>query len=102
VADVYILKHIIHDWYDDTCEKILGNIRRSMPDNARVLIVDAVIQPGNDPHPAKILDLEMLIAPGGVERTAQEFETLLGNSGFRLDRIIPTHSPVSIVEASKA
>jgi hypothetical protein len=102
VADAYILKHIIHDWYDDTCEKILGNIRRSMPDGARLLIVDSVIPPGNDPHPGKILDLEMLIAPGGVERTAEEFETLLTNSGFQLDRIIPTQSPVSIVEASKA
>lgn len=102
VADAYILKHIIHDWYDDGCEKILGCIRRSMPDHARVLIVDSVIPPGNDPHPGKILDLEMLIAPGGIERTAGEFETLLKNSGFRLDRIIPTASPVSIVEASKA
>ena len=102
VADAYIMKHIIHDWYDDNCEKILGNIRRSMPDDGRVLIVDSVIPPGNDPHPGKILDLEMLISPGGVERTAAEFETLLTNSGFKLNRIIPTQSPVSIVEAVKA
>lgn len=102
VADAYMLKHIIHDWYDDNCEKILGCIRRSMPDDGRVLIVDAVIPPGNEPHPGKILDLEMLIAPGGVERTASEFETLLSNSGFRVTKIIPTHSPVSIVEAVKA
>ncbi len=101
VADAYIMKHIIHDWYDDSCEKILGCIRRVMPDDGRVLIVDSVIPPGNDPHPGKILDLEMLIAPGGVERTAGEFETLLSNSGFRLNRIVPTHSPVSIVEAVK-
>ena len=101
-ADAYILKHIIHDWYDDNCEKILGCIRRSMPDNGRVLIVDSVIPAGNDPHPGKLLDLEMLVAPGGVERTAAEFETLLTNSGFRLSRIIPTPSPVSIVEAFKA
>ncbi|MFN0279846.1 MAG: methyltransferase [Pyrinomonadaceae bacterium] len=101
-ADAYIMKHIIHDWYDDNCEKIFGCIRRSMPDDARVLIVDAVIPPGNDPHPGKLLDLEMLISPGGVERTAAEFETLLTNSGFRLNRIIPTPSPVSIVEALKA
>jgi hypothetical protein len=67
VADAYILKHIIHDWYDDNCEKILGGIRRSMPDDGRVLIVDSVIPAGNDPHPGKLLDLEMLIAPGGVE-----------------------------------
>ena len=100
-ADAYIMKHIIHEWYDDNCEKILGCRRRSMPDDGRVLIVDAVIPPGNDPNPGKILDLEMLIAPGGVERTASEFETLLENSGFRMARIIPTQSPVSIVEAVK-
>jgi len=101
-ADAYILKHIIHDWYDDNCEKILGCIHRSMPEGGRVLLVDAVIPTGNVPHPGKWLDLEMLIAPGGVERTAAEFETLLNNSGFRLSSIIPTQSPVSIVEAFKA
>jgi hypothetical protein len=73
-----------------------------MPDHGKVLIVDSVIPPGNDPHPGKWLDLEMLVAPGGVERTAAEFETLLNNSGFKLSRIIPTPSPVSIVEAVKA
>jgi len=101
VADAYVLKHIIHDWDDDKCETILGNIRRSMPDDGRVLIIDAVIPPGDEPHPGKLLDLEMLIAPGGLERTAAEFETLLRNSGFELTRIVPTHSPVSIIEAKK-
>lgn len=101
VADAYILKHIIHDWDDDKCEIILGSIRRSMPDDGRVLIVDAVIPPGNEPHPGKLLDLEMLIAPGGLERTAAEFETLLKNSGLELTRIVPTQSPVSIIEGRK-
>ena len=102
VADAYIMKHIIHDWDDAKCEKILGNIRRSMPDDARVLIVDSVIPPGNDPHPGKMLDLEMLVAPGGLERTEAEFRTLLKNSGFEMTRIVPTASPVSVVEARKA
>ncbi len=101
-ADIYMLKHIIHDWYDDTNQKILGNIRASMPADAKVLIIDAVVPEGNVPHPSKFLDLEMLISPGGVERTASEFDTLLTNSGFKLTRIIPTPSPVSIVEAVKA
>ncbi|MEO7538490.1 MAG: methyltransferase, partial [Pyrinomonadaceae bacterium] len=101
-ADAYMLKHIIHDWDDDKCETILGNIRRSMPDDGRVLIIDAVIPPGDQPHPGKLLDLEMLIAPGGLERTAAEFESLLKNSGLELTRIVPTHSPVSIIEGRKA
>ncbi len=102
VADVYVLKHIIHDWYDDIDQTILRNIRRSMPDHAKVLIIDAVVPDGNVPHFSKILDLEMLISPGGMERTASEFETLLTGSGFRMTRIIPTPSPVSIIEAMKA
>ena len=101
-ADAYMLKHIIHDWYDDTNEMILGNIRKHMPDDGRVLIMDSVIPPGNQPHLKKVLDIEMLIAPGGVERTAQEFEALLNNSGFRLSRIIDTPAPISIIEGVKA
>ena len=101
VADIYILKHIIHDWYDDKCERILGNIRASMPDGARVLIIDAVVPPPGVPHFSKFLDLEMLMLPGGMERDAEQFESLLTNSGFKLTRIIPTPSPISIVEAKK-
>jgi hypothetical protein len=101
-ADVYLLKHIIHDWYDPTSEGILRNIRKHMSDDGRVLIIDGVIPPGNEPHLKKVLDIEMMISPGGVERTAEEFERLLNNSGFRLNRIIPTASPDSIVEAVKA
>ncbi|MBK9152937.1 MAG: methyltransferase [Chloracidobacterium sp.] len=101
-ADVYMLKHIIHDWYDDKCEKILGNIRESMPDDAKVLVIDAVLPPPGEPHFSKFLDLEMLMLPGGMERTADEFESLLKNSGFKMTRIIPTPSPVGIVEAVKA
>lgn len=101
-ADIYMLKHIIHDWYDDKCRQILGNIRNSMPDGARVLVLDAVIPPGNIPHPGKILDLEMLISPGGMERTAEQFDALLTSAGFRVTQIIPTMSPVGVVEAVKA
>ncbi|HYJ90204.1 MAG TPA: methyltransferase, partial [Pyrinomonadaceae bacterium] len=101
-ADIYMLKHIIHDWYEDHCQKILQNIRSSMPNDAKVLIIDAVIPEGNEPHFGKILDLEMLLSPGGVERTPTEFAELLADSGFRLTQIIPTPSPVSIVEAVKA
>ncbi len=100
-ADVYLLKHIIHDWYDDTNERILGNIRDSMPEGAKVLIIDAVISEDNSPHFGKIIDLEMLVSPGGMERTESEFAELLTNSGFALNRVIPTKSPVSIIEAVK-
>jgi hypothetical protein len=101
-ADVYVLKHIIHDWYEDKCQQILRNIRDVMPEDGKILIVEAVIPEGNGPHMGKIIDLEMLVSPGGVERTADEFKRLLEDSGLKLNRIIETPSPMSIVEAVKA
>lgn len=65
-------------------------------------IIDAVVPGPGEQHFSKFLDLEMLMLPGGKERTAEEFESLLDKSGFKLNRIIPTPSPVSIVEAVKA
>jgi hypothetical protein len=100
-ADVYFMKHIIHDWYDDKNVKILNNIRRSMPYDAKVLIIDTIIPEGDEPHFGKIMDLEMLLTPGGKERTPDEFEGLLNAAGFRMTRIIPTRSLVGIVEAVK-
>src|SRR5262245_9668380 len=101
-ADIYLLKPIIHDWYEDKCQTILENIRANMPDDGKVLIIEAVIPEGNDPHFGKIIDLEMLVSPGGVERTPSEFEKLLADSGFKMTRIIPTMGPMSIIEAVKA
>ena len=72
-----------------------------MPEDAKILILDAVLPEGSEPHFGKIMDMEMLVSPGGIERTAAEFETLLDDSGLKLNRIIPTQSMISIVEAVK-
>jgi SAM-dependent methyltransferase len=101
-ADAYIMKYIIHDWDDDLCLKILGNCRRAMAPNGRVLVVDAVIPPGNDPHWGKLLDINMLVGPGGRERTRSEFAQLFARAGLKVTRIIPTASPLSIVEGVSA
>lgn len=101
-ADIYLLKHIIHDWDDERNGKILGNIRASMPASAKVLIIDAVLSDRNVPDLGKVIDIEMLMLPGGMERTSSEFASLLEASGFRMTRIIPTMGPMSIVEAVKA
>ncbi len=100
-ADAYIMKHIIHDWDDEHCITILKNIFASMHGDGKVLIVETVVPDGNEPHYSKLLDLEMLVSPGGAERTAEEYRELLAQAGFRLTRIIPTKSPFSIVEAFK-
>jgi hypothetical protein len=100
--DAYIMKHIIHDWPDDVCVKILTGCRKGVNPGGKLLVADSVIQPGNDPDFGKILDLEMLLLPGGRERTEQQFRDLFAASGWRLHRVIPTASPVSIVEGVPA
>lgn len=100
-ADAYMMKFIIHDWDDERSLKILRNIHRDSAPNARLLLFEMVVPAGNEPHFSKIQDLEMLVSPGGVERTEQEYRELLGQAGFELRRIIPTQSPFSIVEAFK-
>jgi DNA-binding Lrp family transcriptional regulator len=101
-ADAYIMKHIIHDWDDERSIKILKSIYAAMKTNGKVLIVEAVLPEGNEPHYGKLLDLEMLTSPGGAERTAEEYRALLAQAGFKLTRIVATKSPFSIVEAVKA
>lgn len=101
-ADAYIMKYILHDWDDDRCTKILENCRRAMAPNGRVLVVDTVIPPGNDPHWGKLLDITMLVGPGGRERTRSEFVPLFARAGLKLKRIIPTACALSIVEGVAA
>jgi hypothetical protein len=99
-ADAYLLKHIIHDWGDEACRAILGQIRSAMAPGGRVLIVEPVIPPGNDPFPGKLLDINMLVmTDGGRERSASEYALLLESAGLSLQRIHPTPAAVSVVEA---
>jgi len=101
-GDGYILKHIIPDWNDEKSLTILTNIHRACSGKARVLVIDAVLAPGNEPHLAKWLDLEMLLLPGGRERTQEEFAKLFERAGFRLTQVLPTKSPVCVIEAEMA
>jgi O-methyltransferase domain/Dimerisation domain len=101
-ADAYIMKHIIHDWPDDQCLKILKACRSGVNSGGKLLVVDCVIQPGCDFSPAKFLDLQMLIFPGGCERTEKQFGELFAAAGWRLTRILPTASMESIVEGVAA
>jgi hypothetical protein len=98
-GDAYILSHVIHDWNEEQCLTILGHCRTAMKPDAKLLIVEMVIPAGDEMHPSKLLDLTMLVMPGGQERTEAEYATLLDKAGFRLTRVVPTASPVSVVEA---
>ena len=98
-GDAYIMKHIIHDWDDQRALAILANIRRAMKPGARIILLETIVLPANQPDFGRILDLEMLLMPGGRERTEQEFRTLFAHAGFPQVRIIPTQSPLSVIEA---
>lgn len=100
-ADAYLLRHILHDWNDDQAAKILHSIHQAMRPGARVLVVESVILPGNEPSFAKLLDLAMLLIPGGAERTEDEYRRLYESAGFRLSRIVPTTADVCVIEGVK-
>lgn len=102
-ADAIIMKHIIHDWDDHSATTILQSCHRALGPKGKLLIADAVVPTGNTPHFGKLLDLEMLaLTPRGRERTQAEFTSLLRGAGFRMTRVVPTASPLSIVEAVTA
>ena len=97
-ADAYQMRHIIHDWYDPQAAQILENCRRVIPPHGRLLVIEAVIEPGNEPSFGKFADLIMLVFPGGLERTEEQFRQLYAKAGFELTSITPTASPVCVVE----
>ena len=101
-GDAYLLSHVIHDWSEEQCLTILGHCRAAMRPDSRLLIVETVLPEGNAPHQGKLQDLVMLVFPGGQERTEAEYAALLGKAGFRLRRVVPTTSVVSVVEAVPA
>jgi len=98
-ADVYTIRHIIHDWQDEESIRILSNVRQAMKPGSKLLVLEAVVPEGNEPHFSKMADMAMMLWPHGLERTADEFRALLAASGFELVGITPTHSPVSVIEA---
>ncbi|WP_224487974.1 acetylserotonin O-methyltransferase [Robertkochia flava] len=97
-GDAYILRHIVHDWDDTSAVKILSNCAKAMKPDGKVLVVEAVIPSGNDPHPYKWLDLTMLLI-GGRERTEKQFREIFDAAGLQLSRIIPITPLVNVVEA---
>jgi O-methyltransferase domain/Dimerisation domain len=101
-GDVYLLSHIIHDWSEAQCLSILGNCRRAMNPDSRLLIIEMVLPSGDAPHLGKMLDIVMLAIPGGQERTEREYCVLLDKAGFQLKRVVPTKSAVSVIEAVPA
>ncbi len=97
-GDAYQMRHIIHDWTDEQCHTILGHIRKVIPKQGRLLVIEMVIKSRNEYQPAKWLDLNMLVLPGGRERTEAEYRDMYARAGFRLERVLPTPTEVSVIE----
>jgi hypothetical protein len=98
-GDAYLMKNIIHDWADEPALQLLRNIRAVIPPDGKLLLAEAVIDDSPAPHLGKLLDIEMIAFVGGKERTEQEFGDLLSKAGFALKRVVPTASPLSLLEA---
>jgi len=98
-CDAYLMKHIIHDWDDELASKLLTNCRNAMEVGATLLLIEMVVDESDEPSFAKILDIEMLLMPGGKERTELEYSELFENCGFKLLKVHQTPSPMNIIEA---
>jgi hypothetical protein len=98
-ADTYLMSSVIHDWDDEHAIRILRNCQRSMGRHSRVVMLEFVVPTGEKASFSTVLDLNMLVMNGGCERTADEFRELAHAAGLRLTRVIPTLSPLSVIEA---
>jgi hypothetical protein len=100
-GDAYIMKHVIHDWDDHRALQILKSCHSALSDKrqGKIILCEFVISPGNQPNISKWIDIEMLMLPGGRERTEEEFTQLLRHAGFRLSRLIHMKSSMCLIEA---
>jgi hypothetical protein len=101
-GDLYILKNILHDWDDEKCILILKNIQNAMQEGSKLLIIETIIKNDNNYSFGKMIDILMLLGTeNGRERTIGEFRNILNNSGFKINKVIPTVAPFSLIECAK-
>ena len=100
-GDLYVARRVLHGWDDEQAAAILHNLRAAMHENSRLLIIESVLAPGNEPSWGKMLDLQQLVlSDGGRERTQAEYETLLNEVGLGIQRVIKTTSATQLIEAT--
>jgi SAM-dependent methyltransferase len=101
-GDVYVMKSVLHGWTDEQTVDILRGIRAGLRPGGKLLLVERVVPAGDTPHASKAFDFAMLVMAGGQERTGAEYGDLLGAAGFQVERLVPTGSVLTIVEAVPA
>jgi predicted transcriptional regulator len=102
-ADLYIMKMILHDWNDDECKQILSNINKSSSNKSKVFIIEHIVPDSATPHFSKLFDIHMMCATSGMERTIEEYQSILNQSGWKY---VQTHYPrsktIGVIEGAKA
>jgi O-methyltransferase domain len=102
-GDAYLLRHVMHDFDEDDCRRILVNVRRAMAPQARVLVLEAPVALTPTPGPGRWLDLHMMLLANGRERSLNDYARLFADAGLRLARTLPTQHPaMTVIEAVAA
>jgi hypothetical protein len=97
-GDLYLLKHIVHDWDDERATRILRNCHLAGGPGSRLVLVERVLGPTSSAVDY-VADLLMLVMFGGKERSRAEFDALLAAGGYRLERVVPL-SMFALLEAT--
>ena len=97
-----MLKHILHDFPEQACLQLLQNVREAIAPGGRMLVIEYVLEENNKRHIGNIIDLWLLLLLGAKERTLPQYTELFAKAGMKVTRVIPTASPVSIIEATPA
>lgn len=100
-ADTYLLKTILHDWPDDDARSLLASVRRAMRPDSRLVLLEALLAPGDAPEIGRLLDLHSLVLVEGPDRDLDDLRRLLAGAGLELRRTVPTDT-LSILEAWRA
>jgi hypothetical protein len=103
-ADAYLMKSVLHGKTDDEAKAILRNCRYAMPAHAKLLIIERLLPEHINPDDVLarenlLMDINMMVAAGGRERTEAEYRALLVKAGLRPTRVIRTPGPSAIIEA---
>lgn len=89
-ADAYMLKRVLYHWGDERAVELLSTVRRAMRPDSRLVLLEPVVTPGNDPDPGKLYDLLLFAMAGGGARTQAQVEDVMGRAGLRVSRVLPT------------
>lgn len=99
-ADAYVMKAILHDWSDADSIRILRTIRSAATSTSRLLIVERVLGGANDDLDGKLMDLHMLVMPGGLERTLEAWRDLFVAGGWTLAGTRPIVGGWQLIEGA--